>query len=385
MQYAYIGCWCEDITSAPDSSGEDGGIKAYVVDDDGKFHFVNKDGLDVNVGIIAVSNDGKFMYTNDERKDFGGVGKGGGIAAFKRDDKTGAITFINEVPSGDAYPNYVVTDKKGRYVFAGHHGHHFDVITKSFRCEDGTFEGRCVYDEASVAMYPILEDGSVGRCCDLQILTGSSINPMGQRSAHSHSVRLDPTDTFLLSCNKGADQIDVFRIDYESGKLNRVFTLDTERGMQPRHMVFHPTLPILYVCAEAGGFVCAYKFDFETGALELFDRQLSVPAEYEKAAGPADIKIHCSGRFLYVSNRRHDTIGCFRLDDEGKMTLFDCVPCGSSNPRGMDFDLSGDVLYVANLAGCVVPFEVDTTTGELHHTDYRILQKTPLYIQFVEY
>jgi 6-phosphogluconolactonase len=312
------------------------------------------------------------------------MGNGGGVAAFKIDRLTGAVTFINEVPSGGAYPNYIVTDKQNRYAFVGHHGHHEDVVTKSVLTERGTYIGQRFFDEASVAMYPIREDGSIGECCDLKILTGSSINYRGQWTAHSHSVRLDPSDRYLLTCDKGSDFMKVYRIDYENGRLTEVCTLKTEIGMQPRHMVFHPALPILYVCAEAHGYVCAYTFDNETGQLEFFDREPTVPPYFTGIVKPADIKIHHSGRFLYVSNRVYNTIGCLHVDDEGRMKLFDNIPCGGANPRGMNFDLSGDVLYVVNVSGNIVPFNVSLETGGLHHTGYQLVEKTPTYIHFLE-
>lgn len=385
MKYAYIGCWGADITTNAAQPQGNGGVKVYRVTDEGEYEFINQAGEQINVGMMSLPGDGRYLYTNDERKDFGGIpGNGGGVAAFEIDFHTGAVRFLNAVSSGGAYPNYIVTDRQRRYAFVCHHGHHDDVITRSVQTGEGVFIGKRYFDEASVAMFPILKDGRIGGCCDLKILTGSSINERDQWTAHAHCVILSPDERFVFIADKGSDVIKVFKIDYEQGKLWEAYTLKTEKGMQPRHMVFHPLYPVLYVCSEAAGFVCAYDYDAATGCLEFLDREKTVPENFNGDVGPADIKVHHSGKFLYVSNRGHNTIGCLKLDDRGKMSLFDCVPCGGANPRGMNFDWSKDILYVVNMSGNITPFAVNTENGKLCHTQRQLYVKTPLYIQFLE-
>jgi 6-phosphogluconolactonase len=393
-QIAYIGAWGADIQGNKNPGEGDGGIKTYSVAENGAMEFIDKTTPQVNAGSISISADGCFLYATDERKDFGGAhGNGGGVCAYSIDRRTGKLALLNEVSSAGAYPCSIVVDRKRRYAFASNHGNHEEAITKSIRTEQGTYTAKRVFDEGSIAMFPIREDGSLGECCDLKVLDGSSVLDWFQWTAHPHSVMLNGTDKFLFSGDKGSDLIRVYRIDYDRGVLEGVWEQQTQEGSGPRHIVFHPVLPVLYCNSEQNNTVHAYRFENETGRLEHLDSAFTVPADYVPSHTgdtfdhnqTADIRIHKSGMFLYVSNRGHNSIVSFVLDTQGKMTLTGIVPSGGEIPRAMNFDTTGNALYVANQrTGNIVKFSVDyQTAGIPIQTDYEIQFQNPVSLQFL--
>jgi 6-phosphogluconolactonase len=393
-QIAYVGAWGADIQGNKNHDSGDGGIKTYTVSENGAMELIDKVTPQVNAGSMSVSSDGCFLYATDEQKDFGGVhGNGGGVYAYRIDRQTGKLTLLNEVSSAGAYPCYIIADSKRRYAFVSNHGNHEEVITKSVRTECGTYIAKRVFDEGSIAMFPLREDGSLGDCCDLKVLEGGSVLDWFQWTAHPHSVQLDPEENFLFVGDKGSDLIQVYRIDYERGRLEGVWEQQTQKGSGPRHIVFHPALPVLYCNSEQNNTVHAYRFDKETGRLEWLDSAFTVPAHYAPSHTgdtfdhnqTADIRIHKTGMFLYVSNRGHNSIVSFVLDNEGKMTLAGIVPSGGEIPRAMNFDITGNTLYVVNQrTGNIVKFSVDyQTAGIPIQTDYEIRLKNPVSLQFL--
>lgn len=392
-ELAFIGAWGADLQGVNNPEAGDGGIKVYAINEQGEAELSDKVTPQVNAGSISVSSSGAYLYATDERKDLGGVhGNGGGICAYKINSNTGELTFLNEVSSAGAYPCYITVDSKSRYAFASNHGNHEEVITKSVRTANGTYVAKRFFDEGSIAMFPILPDGSLGECCELKALEGNSILPLFQWTSHPHSVCLDPTEKFLLCGDKGCDLIRVFKIDYANGKLTAVWEQETERGSGPRHLVFHPTLPVVYCNSEQNHTVHAYLFDFETGRMAHSDRAVTVPDEYTPSEDTtdifaknqtADICLHKSGQYLYVSNRGHNSVATYRLDEEGKMTLIGIYPSGGEIPRSMNFDKTGDSLYVVNQrTGNIAKFTVEGESGALAFTGISINVDNPASIQF---
>jgi 6-phosphogluconolactonase len=392
-QIAYIGAWGADIQGVNNSGEGDGGIKTYSFTENGLMELIDETTPQVNAGSMSVSADGCFLYAANERKDLGDVhGNGGGVCAYSIDRLTGKLKFLNEVSSAGAYPCYIAVDRKRIYAFVSNHGNHEEVITKSVRTERGTYTAKKVFDEGSIAMFPLREDGILGECCDLAILEGSSVLDWFQWTAHPHSVQFDSEQKFLFSGDKGSDLIRVYRIDYERGRLEGVWEERTEKGSGPRHIVFHPVLPVLYCNSEQDNTVHAYSFDRETGRMEWLDMAVTVPENYTPSNTgdtfdhnqTADIRIHKSGTFLYVSNRGHNSIAAFSLDNEGAMTPVTIVPSGGEIPRAMNFDITGNALYAVNQrTGNIVKFIVDDHTGIPCQAGYEIRLPNPVSLQFM--
>lgn len=389
----YIGAWGADIQGVNNPEAGDGGIKAFTADSN-TYRLISKATPEVNVGSMAVASNGENIYATNERKDLGGIhGNGGGIAAYAVDEN-GQISFLNEVSSAGAYPCYIVVDSQRRYAFAANHGNHEEVITRSVKTENGTYIAQRFFDEGSIGMFPILNDGSLGECCELKILEGSSELLLFQWTSHPHSVCLDPTEKYLLCADKGCDQIHVFEVDYQQGKLTKIWSQETEKASGPRHIAFHPVLPIFYCNSEQNHTVHAYSFDTATGKITHLDRSVTVSDSYQPKDDPtdifarnqtADVKVHPSGKYLYVSNRGDDSIACYLLNEQGKMDLIEIVSSEGAIPRSMNFDLSGEHLYVVNQrTGTIVKFKVHAATGKLQSTGIEIQVNNPVNIQFSE-
>lgn len=394
--YAYIGTWGQDLQGGNEQGQQaaEGGIKTFRIKEDRTFDFIANVSPEVNAGIIHVSSDRRFLYATNERKDLNGqYGNGGGVCAYRINQEDGNLDFINEVSSVGAYPCYIIADHKNRYAFVSNHGNHDDVVTKVERNSKGEFEAVRVYDDGSIAMFPIHPDGSLGKCCDIKVLSGSSALERFQWSPHPHSVWIDPTNSFLISGDKGSDKIRVYRIDYENGKLNEVSVFDVLPGTGPRHIAFHPNLNIMYVNSEINSTVNAFEFDFNTGEMTLIDTIRTIPDSYVPSDlldpfannQTADLRVHHSGKYLYVSNRGHNSIASFKIDEGGKLQLIEYTSSIGQIPRAINFDLKGDHLYAVNQrTGNIVQYLVNENTGELSPTGYELSLSNPVCLQFVE-
>lgn len=394
QELALVGAWGADIQGVNNPEAGDGGLKVYRIQNDGRMELVGKSTPEINIGSLTVPGNGDYIYATDERKDFGGIhGNGGGIAAYKLNKETGEVVFLNEVSSAGAYPCYITGDSQRKYVFTANHGNHVEVVTVAVKEADGTFSAKRYFDEGSVVMFPIQADGSVGKACDVQTLTGFSVMPLFQWTSHPHSVWLDPTEKYLLVGDKGTDLIRVFEVDYENGKLISVNNFKTLEGLCPRHIAFHPNLPVFYCNGEQDHTVHAFGFDDQTGNITYIGGQTTVGPDYEDRDDPtdifshnqtADLRVHKSGKYLYVSNRGDDSIASFKIDaDTGMIQPIEIVPSGGAIPRAINFDKSGDLLYVVNQrSNLVVPFKVDELTGHLIPTGQTMTVNSPVNIQF---
>jgi 6-phosphogluconolactonase len=394
-RYAYIGTWGKDIQgNEKEQQSSEGGIKVFRVNDDGAFEFLAGISPEVNAGIMHISPDNKYLYATDERKDKNGqYGNGGAVCAYRINQDDGTLEFINEVSSVGAYPCYIVTDRRNRYAFVSNHGNHDDVVTKVVSDSNGGFKTVRVYDDGSIAMFPIRQDGSLGECCDLKVLEGGSVRERFQWSPHPHSVWLDPTETFLISGDKGSDKILIYHIDYEDGKLHESFVYRTKSGSGPRHIVFHPHLPVMYVNSEIDSTINAFLFNFENGSIKLIDTVKTIPDPYippdpldhfaENAT--ADIRVHYSGKFLYVSNRGHNSIASYKIDENGRLEFIEFTSTNGKVPRAINFDPSGNKLYAVNQrTGNIVQYVVCETTGKLRPTGYEFVLSNPVCLQFAD-
>ena len=392
---AYIGTWGNDLQGGDKGKAvAAGGIQVFHLDTDKHLHFVSSVTPQVNSGILCCSPDKKFLYSTDERKDLNGVyGNGGGVCAYKVNQSDGSLEFLNEVSSAGAYPCYIAIDAGQRFLFVSNHANHEDAVTKSVCTPEGAYKAVRVFDEGSIAMFPILEDGFVGECCDLKVLAGSSIKEWYQWTPHPHSVKLDPSNTFLLSGDKGSDKIYVFRVDYEHGKLIEAYCENAKPGSGPRHIAFHPSLPFVYINSELDSTVHSFEMNFYNGSLRHMSKAKTIPVPYVPPDPDdqfaknetADIRVHKSGRFLYVSNRGHNSIAIFILDENGNIEHVDRISSGGEIPRAIGFDLSGDTLYAVNQrSGNIAQFSVDEASGRLTPTGYELRLNNPVCIDFIK-
>ena len=315
----------------------------------------------MNPSFVALSPDGTAAFAVNELGSFGGQ-PGGGITAFGRDTSSGALRQLASVPTNGADPCYASTDRTGRFLFVAN------------------------YTGGSIAMYPVLAGGGIGAMAGFIQHHGHGPNADRQEGPHAHCVIPDPMNRFVLVADLGLDRIMAYRFDAQAGKLN---TSTAGQGMLapgagPRHLAFHPGGRVLYVTNELNSTVTAFRYDPETGSLTELQTVPSISEPATVQNFPADIHIHPSGRFLYMSNRGHDSIAAFAIDSAtAKLTPIETTSTEGDWPRNFAIDPSGDFLIVANQrSDSIHSFRIDGSTGRLRSTGHRVSLPSPVCIRY---
>jgi 6-phosphogluconolactonase len=320
-------------------------------------------GKTVNPSFLALHPSGKYLYACGEIDDFEGKGKRtGALNAFALNDK-GDLTFLNAQSSEGAGPCHVVVDKAGKYAFCANYG-------------GGT-----------AAVLPIGGDGKLGKATDVVRHKGSSVNKRRQEAAHAHSINLDPANRFAFVADLGLDKVMIYRFDPEAGKLtpNDPPFVALAPGAGPRHFAFHPNGKFAYVINELGSTLTALSYDAKTGKLEELQTVSTLPEGGHKNNGTAEVVVHPSGKFVYGSNRGHDSIAIFPVDETtGKLTPAGHQSKGVKVPRNFAIDPTGTWCLVANQgAGTVLVFRVDPKTGALEPTGDKVDIPAPVCVRFL--
>lgn len=383
--YAYVGSW----TQGPFGVGGGGGISVFSVDlTDGSLTPVSRTGPEfenLNAGYLAIHPNGRFLYSTNEVKNLDDEeGAGGGVLSFAINQENGSIVHMNTQPSMGVNPAYITIDATGSLLLASNHGNYDPVVTVVRR--NGVAEIQKVYDDGTVSMFPVRPDGTLDPASDVAVLERTrGVDSLSQRSPHAHSVNFDPTNRFVLVCDKGADRIYVYRVDAESRSFEDGTYYSTAPGISPRHSAFHPRLPYVFVINEREPSLSSFGFDPDTGDLRLIQTAPTIPAGFTERNTPADIRIHPNGRFVYGSNRGHDSIAIFSIDEEtGRLASAGIVSTQGSTPRGFNFDPSGEYIFVANQGSNeVTTFAVDPDNGNLTPTGATAEVLKPAVIKFL--
>lgn len=317
----------------------------------------------LNPSFLTVDRSGRYLYSTNETKDTNGEPVGG-VSAFAIDAATGGLTFLNRQSSRGGDPCHLTVDATGSVVIVANH-------------EDGI-----------VSSYLVQPDGSLGPASDVVQHVGSSVHPQYQTGPHAHSVNIDRSNRFAVVCDKGIDKVMVYRIDREPGKLvpNDPPFGTSRPGSAPRHLAFHPTRPYAFVINEINSTLTSFSFDTETGALAEIQTLPTLPADYTGRNSTADIRVHPSGKFVYGTNRGHNSVASFAVDEAtGKLTPLGHTSTQGAVPRNINLDPTGAFLLAANQnTDTIVAFAVDPTTGALTPTGAVSSVPTPVCIHFVE-
>jgi 6-phosphogluconolactonase len=257
------------------------------------------------------------------------------VAALAVDPATGDLRELNRVSTLGEHPCYVSLDPAGEHLFAAN------------------------YSSGSISVFPILADGSIGPVSDHVKHEGSSVRPERQGEPHAHSVISDPTGRYQLVCDLGTDKIMIYQTGV-SGRLTAAGQIVSAPGAGPRHLEFHPELPVLYVMNELSCTVNVYSFTPDSlAAISLLEAESTLPADYNGVNTGADIHIHPSGRYLYASNRGHDSIAVYEILKDGFLIHLAFVSSGGKTPRNFAVSPDGRYLLAANQeSGTVVVFEI---------------------------
>jgi 6-phosphogluconolactonase len=228
------------------------------------------------------------------------------------------------------------------------------------------------YSGGNVALFPVGADGALKPAADMQGHQGSSVNDKRQKEPHAHCIVLDPANQFAFAADLGTDKIMIYRFDAKLGKLtpNEPAFMATKPGAGPRHFIFHPNGKYAFVINELNSTVTAYSYNASKGSLTELQTLSTLPQGFSGENYCADIHVSADGKFVYGSNRGHDSIVVFGFNQSnGKLTYVENVSTGGKWPRNFTLDPSGKILLVANQnSNNIVSFKIDNKTGKLTPT-----------------
>jgi len=299
---------------------------------------------------LVIDRAGRHLYSAH--------GDGTQVTAYQIDETTGRLTVLNRQPTGGRNGVHLAIDAANGYLAVAN------------------------YATGSLAVLPINADGSLAPLSDLATLTGTpGPHRTQQESSHPHHCRFDPSGRFIVVPDKGLDKVFVYRLDTVRGKLVPADPpeVSARAGAAPRHVDFHPRQPYAYVINELDSTITTYHFDPDKGALEPLQIVPTPPPSYTGNNSGAEIAVASSGRFVYGSNRGHDSIAIFAIDQAGgTLTPIGWEPTQGRTPRFFGLDPSGTLLFAANqTSDTVVIFRINQTTGALTATNQIVKVATP--------
>jgi 6-phosphogluconolactonase len=273
---------------------------------------------------------------------------GDSLTAFEINQQTGGLTPLNHQSTAGANPCHICFDRDGRHALVSN------------------------FNGGNVAVLPIGADGRLAPATTSVTRAGSGADPDWQAGPHPHQAVLDAANRLAYVPDLGLDRVLAYRYDATDGKLTAVDALDvvTAPAAGPRHMVFHPNRAWAYVINQLNSTIAFYQFDSKTGTLAVTGVQPTLPDGFKARNDAAEIIIHPSGRFLYGSNRGHDSIAVFSIDQaSGRLAILGQHPAGGHTPTSICFDAAGKLLLSANLdSENIVTHAIDLKTGRLSQT-----------------
>jgi 6-phosphogluconolactonase len=314
-----------------------------------------------NPSFLALSPDNQYLYAVNEVKAFEET-QGGAVSAFAVAKATGDLSFVNTKPTFGADPCHLVVDATGRFVLVAN------------------------YTGGSLTVFPIRRVGDLGDPTDFVQHLGSSIDAQRQEGPHAHSIVLDPTNRYAFAPDLGLDKVMSYTFDAAKGRLkpNVEPWAKVTPGAGPRHFAFHPSGAYAYLITELNSTLTAFNYDAACGALREQDTVPALPAEFEGQSHCADIHVTPSGRFVYGSNRGHDSLVIYAIDrSTGALTYVGHESTRGRTPRNFAIDPTGRFLLAANQnSDTVVVFRIDPDTGQLTGTGHVADVPTPVCLLF---
>ncbi len=348
--FIYIGCFS---TRKRGAKGD--GISVYRMDQPaGDWTLVQVLPTVENPQFIAFDRAQKFLYSVH--------GDGTEVSAYAIDRASGKIAFLNKQPTDGVNSTHLTVDPTNRYLVIG--------------------------NGPGVAVFPIQGDGSLAPHSDM-VPSTFDVGPHRNQSEagpHPHYVSFDPGGRFIVAPDRGTDRVLIYRLDTASGKLvaNDPGFVRTRNGAGPRHMAFHPAQPWAYVANELDSTVMACQWNAARGEFKPFEVITTLPTSYTGNNSPAEIFVAPSGKFVYVSNRGHNSIAIFSVDQaNGELAHVGWEPTRGKTPRFFTLAAGGSMLYAANLESHnIVAFRVDQQTGKLTATGQVVETGSPSCILF---
>lgn len=302
--------------------------------------------------LYAVNESGRILGHND-----------GGVSAFAIDPNKGTLELLNQqLPAGSG-PAHLVVDRQGLNVLVANYG------------------------SGSVGVLPIARDGRLKPATTKIQHAGHGADPGRQSGPHAHSINLDASNRFAVAADLGLDKVLVYAYDPARGLLkpHDPPAAKVAPASGPRHFAFHPEGRFGYVINEMANTVTAFAYDADNGILTEIQTISTLPEGFKGESYTAEVQVHPTGRYLYGSNRRHDSIAAFSIDpSSGKLTLIGITPTQGKNPRNFAIDPTGAFLLAENQdSDSIVVFRIDPQTGALTPTGQTVRVSKPVCIKMI--
>jgi len=315
----------------------------------------------VNPSFLAIDRSKRYLYAVNEVGQYAGK-PGGGVSAFAIDPANGNLRLLNEQATQGADPCYLTIDHNKRTLLVAN------------------------YTGGSVSTLPLRSDGTLGMVIDLKQHEGSGIKEQ-QKGPHAHCIILDRLERYALAADLGTDKVMIYRFDSSIGKLTPAKQpwAELQAGAGPRHLTFHPNGKYVYVINELDSTLAVFQYNETNGTLTQFDTVSTLPSDFSGVSYCADVHVSASGKFLYGSNRGHNSIVVFEIDPPtGKLKQLEHVSTEGKWPRNFTIDPTGRFLLVANQhTDNVVTFSIDPNTGRLTSTGQITEIPIPVCLKFL--
>lgn len=327
--------------------GDKGAIHAFQFDTkNGQLKPLHRTTSIENPFFLSLSPDKRFLYAIDA-KQFGGS-ENEFVAAFALNGRSGKLTRLNRESARGTASCYLDVDRTGKVLLVAN------------------------YSSGNVAALPVQKDGSLGAASSFvqHIISGN--DSKSQKAACAHSIVASPDNRFVMAADLGLDRIFIYSLKSDSAELapNRAQPyVPLPPGSGPRHLVFHPDGNRLYAINELKNTVTFFDYATDTGTLIQRQTISTLPKDFSGLSHTADLKITPDGRFLYGTNRGHDSIAIFRIQDNGRLSLIKIEPSLGKGPQNLRISPDGQWLLCANMPGNnVIVFAINLKTGRLKAT-----------------
>ena len=342
------------------TSGKSDGIYLYSLDITGELRRI-KSFKSVNPSFLTIDRTKRFLYAVNEVGEY--LGKpGGAVSAYAIEPPGFDLRLKNEQATNGADPCHLTLDRQGKTLLVAN------------------------YTGGSLTALPVRSDGTLGMATEVKQHEGSSIKEQ-QKGPHAHCIILDQSERYALAADLGIDKVMIYRFDRATGKLTpgKQPSAELQQGAGPRHLTLHPNGKYLYVINELDSTMTAFNYNGTAGTLTLIETVSTLPSDFTGVSYCADVHVSPSGRFLYGSNRGHNSIVVFEIDQRsGKLKPVEHVSTEGDWPRNFTIDPTGRFLLVANQrSDNVVTFSIDPQTGRLKPTGRNAEIPTPVCLKFL--
>ena len=351
--YVYIGTYTTE-NSKGNRNAHGVGIYVYEINRETGAWTLVQEVPTLNPAVLAFGKDMKYVYCVNSNS--------GDVSAFTRDAATGKLSLLNTATTDGKNIMVFSVDPAGEWMVTGDH-------------------------KGIINVFRLNTDGSIGQKTDSFVLPGEKgpLNEKIQPWSRPHHVPFSPDGRYVLIADKGLDIVHSYRIDRVTGKLTLVQQLKCHGASCPRHLWFHPNRKWAYVNTEYTSTIIASQYDAEQGTLSPFQVVSALPDTYfDTNTMTSELVVHPNGRWLYISNRRHNSLGAFSIDPgNGRLTPIGWVNCGGKKPRFFAIAPGGKFLFNGNQSSdTITVFQINQETGALIDTGKIIQTPTPVWMLF---